>query len=272
VKQPPRSGTELALLTFLVWVGMISIPLGLGGIGLGWDALNHHIYLGWVAEHARFDRDYLAASYQGYLYPYLYWPAFRLMQGGATGVTAGVVLATLNASAVPALWIVARVCMPEATWHAAAMRAAAVLLAVSGQLTLSLMDTTANDILAASPLVWAAALALLAMDNPIGPRWLTRSRCVALSGVLAGVSVAFKFSNGPLAILMPVLWLACGPGLRERLLQAVRGSAWTLAGFAVAYGSWGWALWQQFGNPMYPFYDHWFAILRAWTGHTGWAP
>src|SRR5206468_634433 len=41
---------ELGGITLLAWLALASIPFALGGIGLGWDALNHHIYLGWVAQ------------------------------------------------------------------------------------------------------------------------------------------------------------------------------------------------------------------------------
>jgi len=262
------AGTELLLVLALSWLALVSIPLGLGGIGLSWDALNHHMYLGWVADHPRFDRDFLAASYQSYQYPYLYWPAFKLMEAGASGVVAGVVQVSLHALVVPALWTVARVCVTERNWYGTAMRAAAVLLGLSGQLFLSLMDITANDALAAIPLVWGVALALLAISD-VAPRWMPSARAVALSGLLAGVSVAFKLSNGPLALLMPMLWIFAASEWRGRAVQMVRGCMWTLAGFALAYGYWGWKLWEQFGNPLYPFYDGRFAALRA---AVGWQP
>lgn len=261
----PSARAEIVFSVLLVWVALASIPLALGGIGLSWDALNHHMYLGWVADHPRFDRDFLAASYQSYQYPYLYWPAWKLAQAGASGTVAGVVLTGLHVIAAPALWLIARVCIPGAGWYQATMRFAAVVLGFSGQVLLSLMDTTANDGLAAVPLVWAVALALLGAADDNRPAWLTPARCVALSGFLGGVAVAFKLSNGPMAIVLPLLWLSCAQGWNGRALQVVRGSAWTLAGFALAYGYWGAQLWQHFGNPMYPFYEgRIFGPLRAW--------
>jgi len=265
----PTPGRELLLALAIVWIALASIPLALGEIGLSWDALNHHIYLGWIAGHPRFDRDFLAASYQSYQYPYLYWPAYELAAAGASGRVAGVVLVTLHMLAVPALYLMARVCVPGASWYATGMRVAAVVLGFSGELLLSLLDTTTNDGLAAVPFVWAVALALLGASADDRPAWLTAARCVAASGLLAGMSVAFKFSNGPLAILMPLLWLACAQGAGGRLAQAVRGSAWTLAGFALAYVWWGAQLWQHFGNPFYPFFDVQFEPVRAWLG---WQP
>ena len=64
---------------------------------------------------------------------------------------------------------------------------------------------------------------------------------------------------GPIAILLPLVWaFAGGTGLRGRAVNIAAGCAATLAGAVLAYGYWGWQLWQQFGNPLYPFYDNLF--------------
>lgn len=255
----PLSGwQELATVTIIIWLMLLAIPMSLGGIGLGWDALNHHIYLGWVANSPRFDRDFLAASYQSYQYPYLYWPAYKLAQAGVSGPVAGAVLVSLHVLVVPGLWLIARACVPGDGWYAGVMRLGAVLLGVSGELFLSLMDTTINDGLAATPFVWAVGLALLgASAAGERPLRLSASWCVALSGLLAGVSVALKFSNGPLTLVFPLLWWCCAMGGIQRLEQVARGGACTLIGCALAYGYWGWQLWINMGNPLYPFNFGW---------------
>ena len=143
------------------------------------------------------------------------------------------------------------------------MRWLAVALAFSGGLTLSLVDTTSNDLLAGVPLVWAIALGLLANDQAGRP---PRMGLVALSGLLAGVSVACKLSNGPLALAMPLLWALGGGGALAVASRIAIGGAATVAGFLVAYAPWGWQMWQQFGNPIYPFYDPAFDPLRIWFG------
>lgn len=256
---------ELSLVVFAAAIGLCMIPVALGEIGISWDMLNHHIYLGWTAEHSRFDQDYIAASYQAYQYPYLYWPVYKLAVSGASGVTAGVVLALLHLFSVPPVWLLARVCIPGEQWYDMGMRVIAVALAFTGSVVLSLLDSTANDLMAATPLVWALALAFLPMD-PNQPRWLAVDRAVALSGFFAGVSVAFKLSNAPLAILLPLVWLLYVglPGNRAKRL--VWGGLGAVAGYAMVYGYWGWQLWVHFGNPIYPFYDSLFAPIRELLG------
>jgi hypothetical protein len=265
-QSPPSPAAELLIVVLLSLGALVSVPLALGGIGLGWDALNHHVYLGWVADSARFDRDHLAASNQSFQFPYLYWPLYKLMQHGFSGQMAGAVLAALNVLAVPALWVLTRTCIPERTWYGLAMRSLGVALAFASGVVLSHLDSTANDLLAGIPLLWAIALAVLPYDRQRNP-WLGERRCAVLSGAAAGVAVACKLSNGPLAAVLPLLWALHGPGVRARLGHVLGGSVALVAAFAMTYGYWGWQLWLHYANPVYPFYDHIFSALARWLGH-----
>lgn len=256
---------EFVAVTLVAWLVFISIPIVHGSIGISSDALNHHIYLGWSAEQPRFDRDFLAASYQAYQFPYLYWPVYKLAVGGASGVWAGVVLATLHLVVVPPVWMMARTCIPGTQIFDVLMRLLAVVLAFATSVVLMMFDATSNDLLAAAPLVWAMALALEPL-NRSRPQWLTARRAVLLSGLFAGASVACKLSNGPLAVLLPLLWVFTAGTLKSRFLNIALGSFAAIAGFILVYGYWGWLLWSHFGNPIYPFYDSWFAPVRVMLG------
>lgn len=253
---------ELVAVVLTMWVLLMAIPTVLGQIGISWDMLNHHVYLGWTAENPRFGHDYLAAGFQSYQYPYLYWPVYKLAVSGASGVLAGVVLATLHATAVPALWLIARSCIPGAGWPEVAFRFMAVVLGFGSGVVLAQFDSTSNDLLAGIPLLWSVALALLAMER--AGHW--GHMLLLTSGALAGISVACKLSNGPIALLGPLLWVFSGNGLRERLLLVVECCIAAVIGFLLAYGYWGWQLWVNVGNPVYPFGDAYFEPLRQWLG------
>lgn len=269
-----RAGGAVPLARYEIWItwllgalALAVVPVLRGQSSIIWDALNHHIYLGWIAERPRFDRDLLAAGWQSYQYPYLYWPAYKLAVSGASGVTAGVAFALLQSFAVPPMWLVAHSLCPGASATDIALRVTGVALGLAGALTLSLVDTTSNDMLAGIPLIWAIALGLMANAQD-GVAERTRWRLVALSGLCAGISVAFKLSNGPLAVVMPFLWANLPGPLNVAVRRVVLGGLASLVGCALAYGPWGWAMWQQFGNPVYPFYDPAFDAVRAmlhWT-------
>lgn len=254
-----REGWCIYLLGALAFA---AIPLWLGHLGIGWDALNHHFYLGWTAEQPRFDLDHVAANYQAYQYPYLYWPVYKLAMAGATGVQAGVVLALLHSAAIPPVWMIARGCIPGRDAFTVAMRGVAVALAFLTGAVLSLFDSTSNDLLGAIPLLWAYAVALRPIADPRVPAL----RATALSGALAGMSVAFKLSNGPLAIVLPLLWAWPAGGIGARLLRVTCAGLCVLTSCLLFYGYWGWELWSRYGNPVYPLYDHWFEGLRHLTG------
>lgn len=255
-------------MVLLAWGAFISIPLHLGVLGISWDALNHHIYLGWTAESPRFDQDFLAASFQSYQFPYLYWPIYKLSTSGLSGAYVGAILASLHLVVVPPIWMVAKTCIPGNTWFDVLMRFMAMLMAFISSVVLSQLDSTANDLLAAAPLVWAIALAL-SVVYASGLPWLTPRQVVLLSGLFSGVSVAFKLSNGPLAILLPLLWLLSARSSKDRIINTTLGCVAATSGFLLTYGFWGWQLWDHFGNPIYPFYDGWFAVLRTTAG---WSP
>jgi len=55
-----------------------------------------------VADHPRFDRDFLAAGYQSLTFPYLYWPVYQLAASGAGPMVTAVVLATMHLVRGPA--------------------------------------------------------------------------------------------------------------------------------------------------------------------------
>lgn len=260
---------ELPIVYLLVWAGLLWIPFTEQGIGLSWDALNHHIYLGWISEYHRFDTDFLAASTQSYQFPYLYWPIYKMAISGWSGMWTGAMLATLHTVVVPPVWMLARTCIPGRTGFDVAMRALSVALAFSTGVVLSQFGSTSNDLMAAAPLVWALALGLEPLDAR-RPGWLTPKRAVLLSGFFAGAAVAFKLSNGPLVlVVMPIVWLlASDGGAKARVVHVIKGGVATLVGCALLYGYWGAQLWVYFGNPVYPFYDTYFAPLRMLTGWT----
>ncbi|HVE53572.1 MAG TPA: hypothetical protein VNB23_09340 [Ramlibacter sp.] len=260
---------EGVLLCALALGLLLAMPVSLGAMGLGTDALNHHIYLGWTAEQHRFDRDWLGAGFQSFQSPYLYWPMYRMAVLGWTGTAAGVAHALLHVVAVWPVWMLARTCLPGPTVFDVAMRALAVALALLSSVVLSAFGSTMTDVLGAAPLVWAVALAMQPVARGNAMTASGARRYVIVSGVCAGLAVGLKLGNGPLALGLPVLWLLCAGGWRHRLVTALLGGVATLLAFLAVYGHWGWMLWRHFGNPVYPFYDYWFAPLRAWLGVAG---
>lgn len=237
---------EATLVTLTAALAMALVPITAGEWGWSWDGLNHHVYLGLFAESPRWHLDVSAASVQSYQYPYLYWPVYRLSLLDIGGAAAGALWsATLAILAMPPIWVASLRLLPSEgpAWQGILERSAACALALSSVVVLSALNTTANDLLAAVPLLWAVALMLV--DQPSD----RRAGCAA---VLWGVSAAFKLSN-VLSIPLLVLWCLKRPIWPSSVRRCAWVAAGALLGYAVAHAPWGYQLWRHTGNPFYPF-------------------
>lgn len=246
-----RYNAEFFATVVLFCVASASLAWSAGSFGLSWDTLNHHIYLGLVSESPRWQLDVAPAASQSYQYPYVYWLFYRLTLMGLSGREAAVLWAVFQTlCVVPPVWLasVHLICGNQTGWEGRALRFIGCLLGFISILVLSAVGGSANDLLAAVPLLWAVALAL-APSISLGR--------VMVCGALVGVSVAFKFSN---VLCLPLFLFALLDFSAPRALVirlAVAGVA-AAGGFLAAYAPWGWQLWQQFGNPFFPHLESFF--------------
>lgn len=238
---------ELLLLTLLAAGASAAVPLSSGQMLWSWDALNHHVYLGLIATHPRWELDVIAASYQGYQYPYLYWPVYLMSQLNGSGAVVGACWSGLQAALLlPPVWLICLRVLPApgSMLQGVGERLAGCVLAFSSVIILVGLETTSNDLMASLPLLWAVAVSLGA---PASDR-----RVMTCAG-LWGMATAFKLSNG---IYLPLLllwwWTPARPYFppRRALVLALGASL----GFTLTYLPWGWQLWQLTGNPFHPYF------------------
>lgn len=261
---------ELLAAFFLALVVFVSVPVWRQGLGLSWDSMNHHVYLGWIASESRFDRDYFAASSQSYQFPYLYWPIYQMMRLEMPGWAAGVVWSCAHALVAIPLWFCSRALICDDGVVAAIFRLSGVMLSIGTILALRAPETTGNDLLAAIPYMSALALGLQATRRESLDTSFRKNVVTSVSmGLLVGVGVAFKLSNGVLAPLLVVPCFFMAPTWKCRLALALSTVLSIGAGFLVVYGWWGWQLWLHFGNPVFPFAD---GLFQPWRSHLGWVP
>ncbi len=238
---------ELLFLSLFVAAAAAAVPLSTGYMAWSWDALNHHIYLGMTAEHSRWHLDVIPASYQTYQYPYLYWPIYRLSLLDGSGAVVGAILSAFQAAMLlPPVWLIADRLLPDSGAVLADVleRVSACVLAFLSLIILASLETTANDALAAVPMLWAVALTL---------RERVTTRLAFAASALWGVSTAFKFSNG---LFMPwlLLWWWASENRRLSFRQAQALFLGAVIGFGLAYAPWGWQLWRLTGNPFFPYF------------------
>lgn len=242
---------EVVLVTLAAAAAVAAVPLAAGQWAWSWDGLNHHVYLGLIAESPRWHLDVAAASVQTYQYPYLYWPVYRLSQLDIGGAHAGALWSAALATLImPPVWLAARRLLPAEGSRAQAVfeRVAACALALASVVVLAAINTTANDLLAAVPLLWA--IALMCADQP-------SDRRAAFAAALWGVSIAFKLSHA-LAAPMALVWWWRHPGWPLPWRRGALIAAGVIAGYAVAHAPWGWQMWLETGNPFHPFLGQFF--------------
>ncbi|MCU0956011.1 MAG: hypothetical protein MUF55_01450 [Hydrogenophaga sp.] len=236
---------ELLVVVAVAVAAVAAIPLQAGVWGWSWDALNHHIYLGLISESPRWSLDVIPASTQGWQYPYLYWPVYRLAELPIDGATAGALWgALLVLLLVPPVWLLSLRLLPRqgSAIQSIFERSAATALALSSVVLLSALGTTANDPLAAVPLMWA--LAIMAVPQ-------ASDRRAALAAALWGMAVAFKLT-AVLAAPFLLVWWWQRPKASQQLRRGLAMAAAAGMGYALTHAPWGWQLWQQTGNPVYP--------------------
>ena len=256
---------------FLLQIGIVAgwWLVSLEGLSLGWDTLNHHVYLGWMAvEGNRLSTDVFAAGSMSCQFPYAYAPLCWLQREGAAGVHAALLLALPAVSAAPAVWLMSWTFVPRMGWQNSLARGVFTWLGFLSPLWWSLLDSTSNDSLSALPIIWAFALAVwrsaCELDTP--PALLKdRSQWLwwMLIGAMAAVALMLKISQVFAVLGLAVLVIASSNGIRAVIRRVAGVTAG--AAFVSLFLWWPWArtVWAQCGSPVYPMLTD---VLRPWAG------
>jgi hypothetical protein len=228
--------------------GLLSVALGPDD---NWDLLYYHLYGPWAYLHGRYLYDIGPAQSQGFFNPaagFLFYGLVSSPLNETPRLVAFVMGAVHGINAVLVLGIAVEVLRPAAVWERRTLRAAALLMGVSGAGFVSLLGTSTNDLIN-SIFVLASVLVLLRLAAPAGEGG---ARGFAWAGLWAGVGLGLKYTA---AIFMPGLGLVAllAAWRRRSLAGPVAFAAAALLGFLAVAGHHLLTLWQDFGNPLFPF-------------------
>lgn len=220
------------------------------GQDMNWDLLNYHLYAGYSALEGRLGVDYFAASTQSYLNPYSHVPLYLMISHGLAPQLVVAALALMHAAVLLLVYEMAIVLNRrpggEVAWFAVAL---AVVLAFLNPVFLLELGNTFNEITTGT-LVMAGWYLLMRQFRDL------RLLPVALAGALIGVAIALKLSNMLFSVTaLPLLLMAPRPWV-SRLQAVAMFAVGGLAGAAIAGGWWAWQLWELFGNPFFPMFNH----------------
>jgi hypothetical protein len=238
-----RKGFETWFETWAVIVGSLLAGAAytwFAGEDINWDWRNYHDYSAFALINGRFDQDVAPGGFQTFLNPLAYVPAY-LLRHHVGAPFWGLILGTIHGLNLALIYWFSRVVLGSAAngWTLAA----SVVIAAFGPMTLSEVGTSFADLLTALPVV--AGLGLILSTNAQRPiRY-------AVAGLLIGGAVGLKLTN-------MIFFIGAGASLlfaaRPLAAMACFAAGGALGALGTG-GAWSWMLWQQFGNPVFPFYN-----------------
>jgi hypothetical protein len=222
------------------------------GEDINWDWQNYHEYGAFALLNGRFDVDVAPGGFQTFLNPLAYLPAY-LLRHYVGAPFWGMLLGAVHGLNLALVYWLSRSVLGSAASNWAVL--SSLIIAAFGPMTLSEVGTSFADILTALPIIAGVALIMSAGEQQ-GNR---RENRVVIAGLLIGGAVGLKLTNGTFLIGAVIsLLLAARP-----LAAMLSFAAGSVVGALATGGAWAWTLWEQFGNPVFPFYNTFFRSPEA---------
>jgi hypothetical protein len=210
------------------------------GEDINWDWRNYHEYGAFALLNGRLDIDVAPGGFQTFLNPLSYLPAY-LLRHHVGAPFWGILLGAIHGLNLALVWWLSRTLLgtSASSWTILA----SVVVAAFGPMTLSEVGTSFADILCAVPVIAGLGLMLLARER--------QAVCLVIAGLLVGASVGLKLTN---------ITFLIGAGTSLLVAESPLGAMGSFAvgsvtGALATGGAWAWALWEQFGNPVFPFFN-----------------
>lgn len=240
--------------------GLVLLATATQGQDANWDLRNYHLYTPMALLNGRWPRDIAVAQLQSWHNPTLDLPLGGLVLAGAPGWLVSLWLAL---PAAVALFFALR--LMDRLWPDAASRwrsATAALVAITGAATMPEVATSFND-------AFVAALALPALWWVSGAQQRNDAwRGWWLPGLLLGVAAGLKLTAAMYCLGLFAACLCAGP-LRQAAGRVAMLALGGIGGFLASAGWWLWRIWQEHGNPLFPYFNQWFRSPDAlYHGHT----
>ena len=250
-------------------IAMLS-PLSIGVIGslafaiysvllgqsLFWDLLNYHYYNGFAICEGKLYQNILPAQLPTFLNPTLDVPLYLLMTY-LPPVATGFILGLIQGLNFVLIYILARQILSNtyiASINSILQSLVALMIAIIGvtaPMFMSEIGTASWDNIT-SILVLAALILVLRKPThktPIN---------ALLGGLLIGAAVGLKLTNGIFVLAL----VCCGWWYERRLKRCIVTIGLfllgTCFGFLLLHGWWSWYLFQEYQNPLFPFFNGFF--------------
>ncbi|MGN8080391.1 hypothetical protein [Variovorax sp. 22077] len=229
----------------------------LAGKDYNWDLLNYHFYGPSLLLEGRWSQDYFAGSIQSYLNPVAYVPFYLMVKWGWPALLIGLILSTFQFFNIVVIGSIAEKLLSERDEDVRAPIYMACLLAMIAPPYLQANGSSFND-------PYGSIFILLALRILL-QRDLDFWRQSILVGLCSGVAAGIKLTSGTFAVAFAAFFVVRAV-LERRILfgrlakELIGYGVGAALAFAIVHGFWSVRLWQEFGSPVFPFFN---AIFRA---------
>lgn len=219
------------------------------GQDANWDLRNYHLYTPIALMEGRWGHDIAAAQLQTWHNPTLDFPLAWMIHSGAPGWLVSIWLAV---PAFIALFFALR--LMDQLWpsqRSGFRTGVAGLLAVTGAAVMPGIGASFNDAFVAAGVLPALWWAVDSQDKRgAWATWLP-------IGLLAGAAAGLKLTAAMYCLGFVAAAMVAGPAraMPARLVALAIGG---ITAAAITAGPWAWRLWQEHGNPLFPYFNQWF--------------
>lgn len=244
------------------WVlfGVVPLLSGLTSLWFGqditWDLRNYHYYNPYAFLHDRMGYDIAPAQLQSFFSPYLDIPFYLLMASFPAWVVSFTLgaLHGINFSIVFAItW---RVVQGLVAYKRALLGLFCAGLGCFAPGFLLELGNTNHDNTLSVLVLTAVLLLVIALQHVDAPNKRRAYLLVGLAGVVMGAAVGLKLTNLIFALGSAVGLFFMVPTWRGRFNVLLIYGCFGLATSLLIAGPWWWLMWERFGNPLLPFYNH----------------
>jgi len=254
----PRKGNKargLALLLLTIFPLLFGCFALFLGQDTNWDFRNYHWYNAYALLNDRYGFDLFPSQI-----PYFYNPAmdvpFFLLGTHFSAMTAGFVLGTVQGLNFVLLFML---CHMTLIIHQSKQKVivctALALLGMLGGGSIAQIGTSFYDNITSLGLFTSAILVIRFYKKMLASPLMKALGIAFLCGFPAGLMMGFKLPFVTFCVgLCGALLFVTGPFLR-RVWIAFGFGLGVLVGLAISFGPWGYHLYQEFGNPLFPYFN-----------------
>jgi len=227
----------------------------LAGKDANWDLINYHFYIAHAWSHSKYLADFMGAGPNSYFNPIGYLPFYCMVMAGWHSLIIGLLLGAFLGLSLSVLWELSARFLFKGAHHVQWLIALSILLAVSSPVYAGTVGGTFLEPTLTVFVLSSLLMTGLGCENGVQQK---STMLIFLGGLLMGLATGFKITNIIFVAAMGLSLLLI-LGIRwKTLLLAASFSTGVVVGYLTINGWWAYYLYQEFGNPFFPFFNELF--------------